>query len=230
MKKISKRFKSIEDSVAEHALDKAVEVLKTQNSVKFDESVDMSFNLNLLKKHVVRDTITFPHGFSKSKKVIVFAKGDKADEAKAAGADEVGGLELIEKISGGWLDFEVAIAAPDMMRDVAKIARILGTRGLMPSPKAKTVTSNIAEAVKAVKAGRKEYRANEHGILNFSVGKKSMDSKALIENALELFVNVLKKKPSDLKGDYIKSMHISSTMGKSVRLNRRSLAKAESVS
>lgn len=223
--KPSKRFRSIEKSGESFSLAGAVDLLKKQPGAKFDESVDVSFHLNLLKKHTVRDTIALPHAFGKTKKILVFAKEKKAEEARAAGADYVGDADLIAKIEGGWMDFEVAIATPDMMKDVARVARFLGSRGLMPSPKAKTVTLDVAQAISEVKAGRREFRADADGVVNFSIGKKSMSSENLLDNAKEFFTALLKKKPSDLKGDYIKSIYISPTMGKSVKVNQRTALK-----
>ncbi|BBM88829.1 50S ribosomal protein L1 [Spirochaetota bacterium] len=224
-KKKSKRYRSISATTGVFHVEDAIGKLKEQPSVKFDENVECSFALNLLKKHVVRDTLVYEHNFGKTKRVLVFAKGKYADEAKAAGADFVGDTEFIEKIKGGWLEFDVVIAVPDMMKDLAKIAQILGSRGLMPSPKAKTITLKVTEAVKAVKAGRREFRANSEGVLNFPVGKKSMSDKALAENTRILYDAVLKKKPPDLKGDYIRSIYITTTMGRSVKLNTRQLFK-----
>lgn len=221
----SKRFRSIEKPVGDYSLSEAIDLVKKQPSVKFDEAIDISFSLNLLKKHTVRDIVVLSHSFGETKRVLVFAKGKKAEEAEAAGADFVGGADFVEKIKEGWLDFEVVIATPDMMKDIAQIARILGSRGLMPTPKTKTVTLDVEETVKAVKAGRREFRANSDGVVNFSVGKRSMDNKSLLENTKDFCEALLKKKPSDLKGDYIKSIHMSSTMGKSVKINRRDFLK-----
>ena len=165
----------------------------------------------------------YPHAFGVSPRVLVFAKGEKAEAAKAAGADHVGSDEVIEKIAGGWLEFDVAISTPDMMRNIAKIAKTLGTKGLMPNPKAKTVTDDVKGAVAAIKAGRREFRANNEGVINFPVGKASMDHLQIKENIKEFYDILLKKKPNDLKGDYIKSISLSSTMGKGIRLDRKNL-------
>ncbi len=222
-KKASKRYRALPVVSGEHGVESALQQVLKQANVKFDENVEMAIALNLLKKHVVRDTMVLPHSFGKAKRVVVFAKDKRADAASAAGADHVGGAELIDKIKGGWLDFDVAIAAPDMMRELARIAQLLGTRGLMPSPKAKTVTPNVAEAVKAVKAGRREFRANGDGVLNFVIGKKSMPVDALLENARVFYEAVLKGKPADLKGDYIRSLYVTTTMGRSIKLAARAL-------
>lgn len=220
----SKRYKSLEgERNVDAGLEEALEKVKGGAGAKFDETVDMSFNLNLLKKHTIRDTIVYPNGFGAQAKVLVFAKGEKAEAAKEAGADYVGAEDMVEKILGGWLDFDATVATPDMMRVIAKAARILGTKGLMPNPKAKTVTDDPAAAVKEIKGGRREFRANKEGIINFPVGKASMEVSQLSENVQSLYSAVMKKKPNDLKGDYIKSVFVSSTMGRSFRLNRKSL-------
>lgn len=222
MKNKSKRYRALKDFQGSISnFKEALAEVKKQATAKFDESIDMSIHLNLQKKHTVRDVIVFPHPFERSRKVLVFAKDQKAEEAKAAGADYVGDVDLVEKIQSGWLDFEVAIATPGMMKDITKVARILGGKGLMPNPKARTVVDDVAAAVKEVKAGRKEFRANAEGVLNFAVGKKSMEDNEISQNAKEFYDLVLKKKPTDLKGDYIQSIFISSTMSKSVKLDKK---------
>jgi large subunit ribosomal protein L1 len=226
MKKHSKRFKALVAPAGTFTIEEAIVPVKKAANSKFDESIDVSICLKLEKKHTIRDTVTFPNSFGKSKKVLVFAKGKKAEDAKAAGADYVGDDDLIEKISGNWTDFDVAIATPDMMKSIAKVARVLGTKGLMPNPKAKTVTEDVLSAVKEIKAGRREFRADAAGIINFSIGKASMGEQALVDNFKALFDVVLKKKPSDLKGDYIRSIHVTSTMGRGVELNRKAPAKS----
>ncbi|MBN8218581.1 MAG: 50S ribosomal protein L1 [Spirochaetes bacterium] len=226
MKKHSKRFKALAPNSAILTIEEAVGLVKKGATAKFDESVDVSVALKLEKKHTIRDTVSFPNAFGKSKTVLVFAKGKKAEEAKAAGADFVGDDDLIEKINGNWTGFDVAIATPDMMKSIAKVARVLGTKGLMPNPKAKTVTDDVTTAVKEVKAGRREFRADAAGIINFSIGKASMGEQQLVDNFKVFFDIVLKKKPSDLKGDYVRSVHVTSSMGKSVQLNKKSPSKA----
>lgn len=222
MKKESKRYKAIEPfDGALNNFREAIAEVKKRATAKFDETIDISVHLNLLAKHTIRDVIVFPHSFDKSRKVLVFAKDEKAEQAKAAGADYVGAQDMVEKIQSGWLDFEVAIATPDMMKDITKVARILGSKGLMPNPKARTVVDDVASAVKEVKAGRKEFRANKEGVLNFAVGKKSMEDDKILANLKEFYDLLLKKKPTDLKGDYINSVYMSSTMGKSVKLDKK---------
>lgn len=223
MKKHSKRYKAIEKSEKELDFAPAIELIQKNSTCKFDESIDIAFNLNLLKKHTIRETVSFKHAFGKTKKILAFVKEERKQEALDAGADYAGNSDLIEKINGGWIDFDVAIATPDMMREVAKVARILGTKGLMPNPKAKTVTDDLASAISEVKAGRKEFRASSDGIINFSVGKKSMQAGQILENIKSLYEVINSKKPLDLKGDYIKTISLSSSMGKSVKIGQRSL-------
>ena len=223
MRKRSKRYRSLAEDKNILSINDAVGFVKKQDGCKFDETVEVCFSLNLLKKHTIRDIISFEHSFGKTNKVLVFAKGDKADQAKSAGADYVGSDDLIEKINGGWLDCDVTVATPDMMKSIARIARILGTKGLMPNPKAKTVTEDVAQAVKELKAGRREFRANDDGVINFAIGKKSMDEDQLLKNINDFYSILLKKKPTDLKGDYIKSIYLTTTMGKAVQVDRRSL-------
>jgi large subunit ribosomal protein L1 len=223
MKKRSKRYKLIAENKTSVNFKEAVKIIKNQSSVKFDESIDLAIHLNLQKKHTIRDVITFRYPFVKSRTVLVFAKDKKAEEAKEAGADYVGGEEIIEKIKGGWLDFEVVIAAPDMMKSVTKIARILWSKGVMPNPKTKTVVEDVATAVREIKAGRKEFRANGDGVLNFSIGKKSMEEEKIIQNIKDFYELVLKKKPSDIKGEYINSIFLSSTMGNSLKIGKKNI-------
>ena len=220
--KRSRRYRDLKSSKEELGdLAAGVTLLKEAVGVKFDESVDISIKLNLQKKHTVRDTVSFPNSFGKTKKVLAFVKEDRIEEAKKAGADYAGGTEFIEKVTKGWLDFDVAIATPNMMRDIAKIARVLGSRGLMPNPKTKTVTDDVAKTIKEVKAGRKEFRADADGNLNVAVGKKSMPVEAIVENCREFLNKVIKKKPIDLKGDYVRSLYLSTTMGKSIALDKK---------
>jgi large subunit ribosomal protein L1 len=221
MKFRSKRYKALKP-VSDHlVVEDAIPTVKGSAKAKFDESVDVAINLFLEKKHSIRDTVTFPNSFGKVARVLVFAKGKKAEDARAAGADFVGDDDLIEKIATGWTEFDVAVATPDMMRSIAKVAKVLGTKGLMPNPKAKTVTENILETVKEVRSGRREFRADGAGTIHFAIGKASMDDKKLLENFREFYAAVLKKKPADLKGDYVRSIHITSTMGLGIEINRK---------
>jgi large subunit ribosomal protein L1 len=202
-------------------LDEAVALLKTFNTLKFDQSVEVAIRLGIDPKQadqLVRGSIVLPHGIGKSLRVVVFAKGDKLDEATQAGADEVGGPELAEKIKGGWTDFDVCIAAPDMMGIVGPLGKVLGPRGLMPSPRAGTVTPDIAKTVREYKAGKVEFRNDSGGNVHAVVGKLSFDAPKLVENirAFLNFINTLK--PGTVRGQYIKGVSISATMSPGVRV------------
>ncbi|KMO85598.1 50S ribosomal protein L1 [Megasphaera cerevisiae DSM 20462] len=200
----------------------AVDLLKKMDTAKFDETVELSVNLNVDPKYAdqqVRGALVLPHGIGKSKVVLVFAQGDKENEAKDAGADFVGADDLIEKIKGGWLDFDVAIATPNMMGKVGRLGKILGPKGLMPNPKIGTVTMDVTKAVSESKAGKVEYRTDKAGNVHSPIGKKSFDANKLVENLTTLVDTLIKVKPSGAKGQYIKSVTISSTMGPGVHIN-----------
>lgn len=207
----------------EYDLLKALEVVKDLKTAKFDETVEISINLNLKKSHTVRDTVVLPNSFGAEKKILVFTKADKEKEALEAGAAYAGAEELIEKVKGGWTDFDVVVATPDMMKEVGKLGPVLGRKGLMPNPKTGTVTTDIKGAVGELKKGRVEFRANKEGILNMGIGKISMDSQKVFENIKALYDEVLRKKPSDLKGEYIASVFVSSTMSPSVKVNYKAI-------
>jgi large subunit ribosomal protein L1 len=202
-------------------LKEAVEVLKTFNTTKFDQSVEIVMRLGIDPKQAdqaVRGSIVLPNGIGKSLRVIVFAKGDKVDEAKAAGAQEVGGPELAEKIKGGWTDFDVCIAAPDMMGVVGPLGKVLGPRGLMPSPRAGTVSPDVGKVVKEYKAGKVEFRNDSGGNVHAIVGKISFDAEKLAQN-ISAFINyVMHLKPGTVKGQYVKTIAVSATMSPSVRI------------
>lgn len=202
----------------------AIALIKKVSYAKFDETFEACFNLKLEKKHSIRSTILLPNTFGKTKKVLVFAKGQKAEEAISAGADYAGDEEYIEKIKNGWLDFDACIATPDMMKEIGKIAKILGPKGLMPNPKTGTVTDNIANAVKEIKQGKLEYKADKAGVVHVVFAKKSMTEEQIYENFSQLYQDLLKKRPSDLKGNYILSVYISTTMSPSVKVDISSLA------
>ncbi len=204
---------------------KALELVKKVAFAGFDETVELSVKLYLKKNQSVRDTLVLPHQFSEEKKVLVFARGEKADEAKEAGAAYVGDVDLVEKIKGGWLDFDVAVATPDMMKDVGKLGPILGRRGLMPNPKTQTVTFDVKGALAELKKGRVEYRSDKTGVVHFAVGKVSMDADKMQSNVQLLVEDILKKKPSDTKGDFIKTVALSSTMGPGVKVDVHTVGK-----
>jgi large subunit ribosomal protein L1 len=205
-----------------YTLKEATEMIVSMGGVKFDETVDVAVRLGVNPAHadqMVRGSVVLPNGLGKTVRVLVFAKGDKEKEALDAGADLVGSDEIIEKIKGGWLDFDRVIATPDMMGSVGKIAKILGPRGLMPNPKVGTVTFDIANAVKELKAGKVEFRVEKAGIIHSPVGKLSFGAEKLSENINALLEIIIKLKPASSKGTYIKSIAISSTMGAGVRVD-----------
>ena len=204
-------------------LDKGIELLKGIASAKFDETVEVSIRLRLKKSHTVRDTVVLPNNFGKEKKILVLTKADRIKEALDAGAAYAGDEEYIEKIKNGWLDFDVVIATPDMMKDVGKLGPILGKRGLMPNPKTGTVTNDIKGAISELKKGRVEFRADKGGIVHLGVGKVSMPKEKIRENIVTLFEEVMRKRPVDLKGDYVASMYICSTMSPGIKINHKLL-------
>lgn len=202
----------------------AVKMVKQSAFAKFDETVDMAVVLNIDPKkggENVRGTVALPAGTGKKIKIGVIAKGDKVSEAEKAGADFVGGDDLIEKIKGGWLDFDILISTPDMMASVGKLGKILGTKGLMPNPKSGTVTFDIGKTVSEFKAGKIEFRADKTGVVHVKVGKVSFDENALLKNLSALFEAINKAKPASVKGTYIKSLTLSSTMGPGVKIDPR---------
>ncbi len=203
------------------SVEQAVTVLKQYNNVKFDQSVDMAVRLGVDPKQadqIVRGSIVLPHGIGKTLRVVVFAKGDLAEQAKAAGADEVGGEDMAKKIKDGWTDFDACISAPDMMGIVGPLGRVLGPRGLMPSPRAGTVTPEIGKTVREYKAGKVEFRTDAGGIVHAVVGKLSFEPAKLAENINAFYHHVLNMKPHSVKGQYVKSVSVSATMSPSVHL------------
>lgn len=225
MAKVSKRMKAMEallpKTKAPMPLSEAVELLKKFNTTKFDQTVEISMRLGVdpkMSDQIVRGSVVLPHGLGRTLRVLVFAKNEKADEATQAGADYVGGPDLAEKIKGGWFDFDVCIAAPDMMGVVGSLGRVLGPRGLMPSPKAGTVTMDIAKTVKEYKAGKVEFRNDKGGIVHGAVGKLSFDADKLVENIQKFIDYVVSLKPATIKGVYVKSIAISATMSPGVRV------------
>jgi large subunit ribosomal protein L1 len=220
-----KRLKELRkkvDSTKKHTVDEAFKLVLEASSAKFDESIDVAIKLGVDPKQSdqqVRGAIALPHGLGKSVKVVVFAKGPKEAEAKAAGADFVGADDLVAKIQGGWLDFDKAIATPDMMATVSKVAKILGPRGLMPNPKVGTVTMNVTEAVTAEKKGKLDFRVDKAGIVHAGIGRKSMGEQKLKENFAALLGSIVKLKPSSSKGVYLRTLGVSSTMGPGIKLD-----------
>jgi len=200
----------------------AIELVKKMAAAKFDETVDVAVRLGVdprKQDQAVRGVVVLPHGTGKTKRVLVFAKGDKAKEAEAAGADYVGDADMINKIQQGWFDFDVCVATPDMMSEVGKLGRLLGGKGLMPNPKAGTVTFDVAKAVNEIKAGKIEYRLDKQGQIHAGIGKVSFDADKLAENFKALVDALNRAKPAAAKGVYLKSIAVSSTMGPSVRVN-----------
>ena len=214
------------DPATKYDLEAGLKLLKESVRAKFDESVDMAIRLGVNPKHadqMVRGTVSLPHGVGKTVRVLVFAKGEKEKEAQEAGADFVGSEDLVEKITGGWTDFDKAIATPDMMGTVGKLGKILGPRGLMPNPKVGTVTFDVGKAVKELKGGRVEFKVDKSGIVHTTVGKVSFAEEKLKENVLTLMDVVIRAKPASSKGTYLKSVAISSTMGPGIKLDPNSL-------
>lgn len=203
-----------------YPLEDAVQLVKKVAFAKFDETVELAMNLKVKKSTTVRDTVVLPHQFTGDKKVLVFAKGEKAQEAKDAGAAFVGDDDLIQKIRDGWMDFDVAVATPDMMRDVGRLGPILGRRGLMPNPKTQTVTMDVAGALAELRKGRVEFRSDKTGVVHLAVGKVSMDAEKIAENIRLVLGEVEKKRPADTKGDFIETIAVSSTMGPGVRVEQ----------
>ncbi len=227
--KRSKRYSILKAEVdrdKEYSLTEAIQKVKKAPNAKFDETIELSINLGINARRAdqnVRGTVSLPHGTGKTVRVLVLTKGPKEKEAEDAGADFVGFEEYIEKIKSGWIDFDAVIATPDSMREVGKLGRILGPRGLMPNPKTGTVTMDIGNAVQAVKAGKIEIRIDKFAILHSGVGRKSFSEKQLEENVISYMTAVQKLKPAAAKGTYIKKITVSSTMGPGIKLDRTEL-------
>jgi large subunit ribosomal protein L1 len=225
MRKTSKRHvdnSKLVDRSKEYVLAEAITVLESAGKAKFDETIDVSIRLGVNPKKAdqqVRGTMVLPHGTGKSKRILVLTKGENIKIATDAGADLAGYEDMIQKVQGGWFDFDVVIATPDVMRDVGKLGKILGTKGMMPNPKAGTVTQNVEQAIKEVKAGRIEYRVNNEGLVNFGVGKLSFGKEKIQENSKYAIETILRAKPAGAKGQYMKGIALSSTMGPGLKLD-----------
>jgi large subunit ribosomal protein L1 len=205
-----------------YTIEDAIPLIQKVKYSKFDETVELAMRLGVDPKHadqMVRGTVVLPHGLGRSKRVLAIAGADKQKEAQEAGADYVGGDEVVEKILGGWIDFDAVVATPDMMRGVGRLGKVLGPRGLMPNPKTGTVTPNIAQAIKEIKAGKVEFRVDKTGIVHAHVGKTSFATEALVANTRALVDSVVRAKPPAAKGRYLKSVTVSSTMGPGVRID-----------
>jgi large subunit ribosomal protein L1 len=225
MAKSGKRIRSAREGIERtklYGLDEAVQMLKDRTKTKFDETIEVAMNLGVDPRHadqMVRGVVNLPNGTGRTVRVAVFARGDKAEEAKAAGADIVGAEDLVEQVQGGTIDFDRAIATPDMMALVGRLGKVLGPRGLMPNPRVGTVTPDVAAAVKASKGGAVEFRVEKAGIVHAGVGKASFDSKAIVENIRAFADAVQKAKPTGAKGNYVQRIAVTSTMGPGVKVD-----------
>ena len=224
MARTGKKFEAAKAKVDArlYSLEEAIPLVQNIKFAKFDESVELSIRLGVNPKHadqMVRGTVVLPHGLGRTKRVVVIASLEKQQEAEAAGADTVGGEELVDKIQKGWMDFDSVVATPDMMRSVGKLGRVLGPRGLMPNPKTGTVTVDVSKAVEEIKAGKVEYRVDKAGIVHVPIGKASFATENLLANAQALVSSVMKAKPVAAKGKYVKGVSLSSTMGPGVRVD-----------
>ncbi len=224
MRTRGRKYQAAKEQVPDrlHSIEEAVPLLQKVKFTKFDETVEMAVRLGVDPKHsdqMVRGTVVLPHGLGKSKKVLVIANAEKQREAREAGADEIAGEEIVEKIMGGWTDFDAVVATPDMMRAVGRLGKVLGPRGLMPNPKTGTVTLDVVKAVQEIKAGKVEFRVDKGGVVHAPIGKISFDADRLVANAHALMENIVKAKPSAAKGKYLKSVTLSSTMGPGVQID-----------
>jgi large subunit ribosomal protein L1 len=224
MARKSRKFRAAAEQVEDrqYSLTEAIPLLQKVGFAGFDESVEVAVRLGVNPKHadqMVRGTVVLPHGLGRSKRVLVIAGGEKQKEAEEAGADVVGGEEIVERIQGGWLEFDAVVATPDMMRVVGKLGKVLGPRGLMPNPKTGTVTFEVAQAIKEIKAGKVNYRVDKAGVVHAPVGRRSFDAGALVENAEALMASVIRAKPAAARGKYVRSVTVSSTMGPGVRID-----------
>ncbi|XXM71722.1 50S ribosomal protein L1 [Lysinibacillus sphaericus] len=230
MAKKGKKFleaQKLVDRTTAYSVEEAIELVKKTNIAKFDATVEVAFRLGVDTRkndQQIRGAVVLPHGTGKTQKVLVFAKGEKAKEAEAAGADFVGDADMITKIQQGWFEFDVIVATPDMMGEVGKLGRVLGPKGLMPNPKTGTVTFDVEKAVNEIKAGKVEYRADKAGNVHVPVGKISFDNEKLVENFTTMYETMLKAKPSAAKGTYMKNVAVTSTMGPGVKVDPSTFA------
>ena len=232
MARHGKKFTVAEAQIEDrpYTVDEAIPLIQKVKYAKFDETVELSMRLGVDPKHadqMVRGTVVLPHGLGKRKRVLVIAGADKQKDATEAGAEYVGGDDLVEKVFGGWVDFDAVVATPDMMRAVGRLGKVLGPRGLMPNPKTGTVTPNVAQAIEEIKAGKVEFRVDKAGNVHTAVGKMSFDDGQLVANASALVDAILKAKPATAKGKYLMSAYVSSTMGPGVKLDEAELAQVE---
>jgi len=227
---VSKRYDAAASKIVpdkQHSLEEAISVLKAMPGTKFDESVDLAFRLGVDPKHadqMVRGAVVLPHGIGKTVRVAVFAKGEKEREAREAGADVVGAEDLVERVQGGWMEFDTTIATPDLMGQVGRLGKVLGPRGLMPNPKLGTVTFDIGRAVREAKAGKIEFRVDKAGNIHTPVGKRSFNEQHLRDNAMALIEAIVRAKPAAAKGTYLKSLTVSTTMGPGVPIDAQAIA------
>jgi large subunit ribosomal protein L1 len=231
MRKTGKKFTAAKSQIGDrqYSLDEAVPLAQKVRFAKFDETVELAFRLGVDPKHadqMVRGTVVLPHGLGRTKKVLAIAGGEKQKEALDAGADIVAGEEIVEKIQGGFMDFEAVVATPDMMKSVGRLGKVLGPRGLMPNPKTGTVTFDIGKAVREIKAGKVEFRVDKTGIVHAPVGKSSFPTQNLLQNANALVDAIVKAKPAAAKGKYLKSLVLSTTMGPAIRVDTASVEAA----
>ena len=221
MARNGKRYRAALQTIdREHVypVEEGLQLLKGLPSAKFDETVEIAVRVSLKGNDTVRDTMVLPHSFEQEQRILVFAEGDKAKEAEDAGAAFVGGQELIDKIKDGWLEFDVTVATPDMMRSVGRLGPILGRRGLMPNPKTRTVTQDVAGTIAELKRGRVEFRADKTGVVHLAIGKLSMESTALVENVRSVVTEVQRKRPADIKGEFLRSVAVCTTMSPGVKV------------
>lgn len=217
------------DSTKEYTIKEAVDILKKCPPVKFDQSVEIALKMGVDPRRsdqLVRGTVALPNGTGKTLRILVFTQGPKVEEALQAGASYAGNEELFEKVSSGWTDFDAVIATPDMMREVGKLGKVLGPRGLMPTPKAGTVTTDVTKAINELKAGKIEFKLDRHGVINNGLGKLSFESDSLIDNIRSFLNAVMKAKPAAAKGQYIRSFSLSSTMGPGMKIDLRQIEAA----